>query len=126
MDEAAIAFGGARGGSGLEEESGLTLFGEEGAGGAAFLGLAVERLRDGGGAADFAEGEDVDFVKAAFGLDGEPIADADLARGTQRLTFRLDAIQVAGLRGEGAGFEEARGPEPFVETHGDSVNAAGS
>jgi hypothetical protein len=41
----------------------------------------------------------------------------------------VDAAEIAGLGGEGAGFEEAGGPEPFVDAHmgiGDRVWGLGS
>lgn len=81
MDKAAVAFRGAGGWRRLEVEAGPALLGEAGASFAALVRFAVESLSDGGGTADLAEGEDVDFKKAAFGLDGEAIAGADFARG---------------------------------------------
>jgi len=124
MDEAAIAFGWARGGSGLEEEAGPALFGQKRACCATLLSFAVEGLSDGSGTADLAEGEDVDLEEASFGLDGEAIPNADFAGRAQRLMVCLDAIQFTSFGGQGACFEEARGPEPFVEAHEDSVNPA--
>lgn len=124
MDEAAVALGRARGGCGLKEEAGAALLGQAGAGFAAGFGFSIERLRDRGRAAHFAERENLDLVIASFSLNGKHVADADFAGGTQRLMARLDTAQLAGFGGEGAGFEEARGPQPFVEAHEHSVNPA--
>jgi len=82
---------------------------------AAGLGFAVEGLRDGRGTAHLAESKHFNFKDAAVGGDGEQVADAHLARGAGGLMPGLDAAQLAGAAGEGARFEEARSPEPFVE-----------
>ena len=116
MDQAAVALGGTAGGSGGEVEAGSALLGEFLARCAAGFGFGVELLGDGGGSAQIAERDDVDFEVAALGADGEAIADADLAGGTRGLMIGLDAAQFAGVRSKGAGLEEARGPKPFVET----------
>ena len=117
MDLAAVLFGGAAGGGWLEEQAGFALFGDEGARGSAGFGFMVEGLGDGGGSADFAEGEDFDFEFSTFIFDGELVADTDFVSRARGLLVRLDAAEIAGLRCEGAGFEEARGPEPFVDAH---------
>ena len=117
MDLAAVFFGGAAGGRGFEEEAGFALFGDEGAGGVAGFGFLIEGLGDGGGSADFADGEDFDLEVSTVIFDGEHVADADFAGGARGLLVRLDAAEIAGFRGEGTGFEEARGPEPFVDAH---------
>ncbi len=122
VDETAVAFGWTRGGRGLEEEPGLALFREQGAGCAALICFAIEGLCGRSGTANLTEREDIDFKKAAFSLDREAVPGANFAGRAQGLMVRLDAIQLAGFGGEGAGFEEARGPEPFVETHEASVN----
>lgn len=124
VDEAAVALGRPGGGSRLEVKARFALLGDEAAGFAALLGFTVEAVRDGSGTADFTEGEDFDFEVPALVFDGEEVADANLAGGAGRLVVRLDAIQIAGLGGERARFEEARGPEPFVDAHEDSVNPA--
>ncbi len=116
MDAPAIAFGGASGGSGCEVETGLAVFGEFAAGSAAGLGFAIKLLGDGSRTAEIAERQDFDLEVAAFGFDGEQVADADFAGRARGLLVRLNPAEVAGLRREGAGFEEARRPEPFVES----------
>jgi len=119
-ESAAVALGGASCGGGGEVHEGLAFFGGLATGFAAGVGFLVERLGDGGGAAEVAEGEDVDFELAAFGADLEAIADADVAAGFDRLVVGLDAVEFAGAGGLGAGFEEACRPEPFVDAGGHS------
>ena len=117
MDEAAVAFGGAFGGSGGPGDGAeeFALFGGFAAGLFAGFGFAVEGLCDGGGGSLLAEGEDFDVELAAFVFDVEHVADADLAGGLGGLIVGEDAVEVAGFGGLLAGFEEAGGPEPFVD-----------
>jgi hypothetical protein len=111
VDEAAIALGGAFGGSGeVEWAEEFALLGCVAAELFAGFGFAVEGLGDGGGAALLAEGEDFDLELAGFIFDVEHVADADLAGGLGRLVVRSDAVHVAGFGGLLAGLEEASGP----------------
>src|SRR5580700_3373233 len=120
VEFAAVAFGRAGCGGGSEMHHGFSFLGGLAASFTAGVGFAVERLRDGGGSAEVAEGEDVDFELAAFGADLEAIADVNVAAGFDRLVVGLDAVEFAGAGGLGAGFEEARRPEPFVDAGGHS------
>jgi len=72
-------------------------------------------LSDERGAALLAEGEDLNVEFAAFVFDVEHVADVDLAGGLGGLVVGEDAVQVAGFDCLLASFEEARGPEPFVD-----------
>lgn len=114
----AVAFGGAAVGKDAELDFELALLGELETGGAAFGGLAVEGLRDGGGTAGGGEEEDFDVEVAGVGADVEKVAGADVAGGFGAMAVGFDAAEIAGVGGEGAGFEEAGGPEPFVEADG--------
>jgi hypothetical protein len=80
------------------------------------VGFAVEGLRDGRGAANVAKFQNFDFEVAAFVSDAEHVSDANIAGGLGGdLSVRLDSAELAGAGGEGASFEEAGGPEPFVD-----------
>jgi hypothetical protein len=116
VDEAAIALRGAASGGRAEVESGFALLRESAAGFATGLGFSVELLGDRDGSAHFAQAQDFDFEIAAFGFDGELVADVHFARGAEGLVVGFDTAQLAGLCSEGARFEEARRPQPFVET----------
>jgi hypothetical protein len=118
VESAAVALGGTGGGGGGEVHHGLAFLGGLAASFTAGVGFLVERLRDGGGSAEVTEGEDVDFELAAFGTDLEAIAEVDVAAGFDWLMVALDAAEFAGAGGLGAGFEEARRPEPFVDAGG--------
>ena len=119
-ESAAVALGGASCGGWGEVHEGSAFLGGLATGFTAGVGFAVKSLRDGGGATQVAEGEDVDFELAAFGADLEAIADVDVAAGFDRLVVGLDAVEFAGAGGLGAGFEEACRPEPFVDAGGHS------
>ena len=111
VDKASVAFGRAFGWRGeVERAEEFAFFGGLAASLFAGLGLAVEGLGDGGGAALLAEGEDLDVKLAAFVFNVEHVADADLAGWLGRLIVGEDAIELAGLGGLLAGFEEAGGP----------------
>ena len=75
-------------------------------------------MRDGGRASGFAEGEDFDLEEAALICDLQHVADADIASGLGGDAVGEDAADVAGFGGKGAGLEEARGPEPFIDADG--------
>jgi len=111
VDEAAVAFGRAFGGSGeVEGAEKFSFFGCLTAELFAVFGLAVEGLGDGGGAALLAEGEDFDLKLTGFVSDVEHVADTDFAGGFGGLLVGGDAIYVAGLGRQLASFEEAGGP----------------
>jgi len=113
---AAVAFVGAGVGQALPGGESLAFFGGLGAGLLAGFGFAVESLRNGRGASCFAEREDFHLKDAAVVGDGERVSDVEIAGGLHGLAVAEDAAELAGARGESAGLEEARGPEPFVET----------
>jgi hypothetical protein len=113
-----VALGGAACGDGRELLHGLSLGGQLEARFLAGFGFGVESLGDGGGAAHLAEGEDLDVEFAAFIADVEHVSDADFAGGLGLDFVGVDAAEVARFGGEGAGLEEARGPEPFVDADG--------
>ena len=85
---------------------------------AAGFGLAVEGLRDGCRAADVANAQDIDLKTAGIVFDQQAVAGVDIACGFGAEAIRFNPAYIAGARGHGAGFEEARGPEPLVYAHG--------
>ena len=117
MDETAVAlvgaFGRRRGPGHWADE--FAFFCGFAAGLFAFVGLAIESLRDGGGAALLAEGEDLDVELAGFVFDVEHVADAHLASRFSGLAVGEDALELAGFGGLLARLEEAGGPEPLVD-----------
>jgi len=116
-DAAAVAFGGSAEGRGGEVESGFAFLGKFSPGIAAGIGLLVECLGDCGWSAHITQGEDFDFEVSALIFYRERVADADFTGGAGSLLIRLNAAEFTGFCSEGAGLEEARRPEPFVETH---------
>src|SRR5579872_3074863 len=116
MDPPPVAFRWAPRRGWSEVEPRFSLLHELPAGFLAGFGLAVKLLRDRRGSANVAQAQDFNFEVAAFGLDRQQIANADHARRASRLLVRFDAVQLTGLRGEGARLEEACRPQPFVET----------
>jgi hypothetical protein len=116
VDEAAVAFGGAFGGC-WSEELGVEFAGFRGlqAGESAGFSFGEERLGEGGGGAAGGELEDVDLEGAGVIADAEEVVEFEIAGGLGRLCVAVDAAGVAGGGGEGSGFEETSGPEPFIE-----------
>ena len=110
VEPAAVAFGGAGLRGWGEVHKGFAFFGYFLSCFATGFGFLVEGLRDGGWAAEIAEGENVDFEIAAFSADLQAVSDVDFAAGFHSLMGRLDAVEFAGAGGLGAGLEEARGP----------------
>jgi hypothetical protein len=82
------------------------------------IGFTVERLSNGGGAADVAKGKDFNLEIAAVVGDAKHVTDADFAGRLGGLAVRLNAAEFAGARGKRAGLEEASGPEEFIEAVG--------
>ena len=117
-DAAAVALGGAALGEGGELLHGLAFGGEVEAGCLALFGFAIEGLGDGSGAAHVAELEDFNVELAALVADDKVVAHMDLAGGLGLDAVGVNAAQLAGLLGQGAGPEEAGGPEPLVDAHG--------
>lgn len=117
-DVAAVAFGGAASREDFEVAGGAAFSGDFFAQGAAGLGFAVKSLGEGGGAASFTEGEDFNVEVAAVVGDVKLVANVDFAGGLGGLAVGLDASQIAGAGCEGAGLEEAGGPEEFVDADG--------
>ncbi len=91
------------------------------------LGFAIEGLGHGGGAAHLAQDQDFNLELAAFIADGEHVSEADFTGELGLDTVGVDAAEVAGFGCLGAGFEEAGGPEPFVDAYGghDRLSYAG-
>ena len=87
------------------------------AGLAAGVSLAVEGLRHRCRTADVADGEHIDFKAAGVVFDLQAVAGMDIACGFGAQAIRIDPAHIASARGYGAGFEEARGPEPFVDAN---------
>jgi hypothetical protein len=115
-DAAAVALVGTGGGELLPLASSFAFGGDFEALLAAGVGFAIERLCDGRGATNVAEGENFDLKVAALVSDAQHVSDADVAGGLGGdLPVRLNAAEFAGTRGKGSRFEEARGPEPFVD-----------
>lgn len=122
LDAAAVALAGAtrgRGGAGVE---GAAFGGHTLAGCAAGVGFAVELLRHQCGAAHFAQFQNLDFEIAAAVGDAQPLAAMQFTRRFGGLAGEGDAAEVAGPGGQGAGFEEARSPQPFIEAHNVKIN----
>ena len=95
---------------------GFALFRGFAAGFAASFSFLVEGLRDGSGAANVAELKDLYLELPTFGFNLHHVAYMDLTRRFGRLLMDLDTSKIAGASRHGARFEEARGPEPFVDT----------
>lgn len=91
------------------------LLGEFDAGRATGFAFAVQGLGSGGGATHSGEVEDFNLEEASFIADAQGVADADFAGGFGFVVVGFDASEFAGSHGEGAGFEEAGCPEPFVD-----------
>jgi len=83
---------------------------------AACVGFAVKGLRHGGGTAHSADQQNLNLKNPALVFNSELVAGANFAGGFGPLSVRLNAANVAGARGHGARFEEARGPKPLIET----------
>ncbi len=83
---------------------GLALLGEPEAQLAAGVGLPVERLGDGGGAAQLAEREHVDLEVAAVVLHTQSVAGVNLAGGLGGLAVGCDSAEFTGREPPGRGF----------------------
>jgi hypothetical protein len=84
----------------------------------AFVGLAVESLRDRCGAADFTEQQDFYVKFAALVRDPQHVSNSHGARGFEGLPSGLDPAQIAGFGRQGPGLEEAGSPKPLVYSYG--------
>lgn len=122
LDAAAVAFAGTAGGRGGASVEGAAFGGGTLAGLAAGVRFAVQLLRYGCRAAHFAQLQNLNFEIAAVIGDPQHFAAMKLARRPGRLAGDSDAAEVAGAGGQSPGFEEARGPQPFVETHNVKIN----
>ena len=112
-------FGGFGGGQvALDLLHGLDFCGEFEARLAAGFGFAEERLGYGCGASCFAQEDYFDFEFGGIVFDPEHVADAHVACRLGKVRVGLDTAHLAGLLREGAGLEEARGPEPLVDADG--------
>lgn len=79
---------------------GFALHGNHQARFAARIRLAVERLGNGCRTANVAHRKDLDFKTAAFVLNHELVAAANLARGLGSQPVRFNSAQIAGARGQ--------------------------
>lgn len=116
-DAAAIALGGSVRGQGRELLHGFAFFRNAQTRFAAGFGLAVEGLRHRRRAADGTHAQDIDLKAAGIVFNLQAVAGADIACGLGAEAIRFDPAQIAGSRGHGAGLEETRSPEPFVDAY---------
>ena len=117
-DAATVALGGAPDRSGHEHALGFALLGHFLPQFAAFVGFAIERLRDGCGTANIAKGEYFDREVSAVVGNAERVSHVDLAGGFRRLVVGLDASELAGFLGQSTRLEEAGGPKPDIDADG--------
>src|SRR5205809_3962361 len=80
--------------------------------------LAVEGLRNRGGAAHLAEKQDFYLKVAALVDHTQHVANADLARSLGRLPVGLNPAEFTGPRRQYPRLEEPGGPKPFIHSHG--------
>src|SRR6185312_10141355 len=85
---------------------------------AAFVGLAIKRLRDARRPALLAERGDVDDERLLAAPDAHAVACVQSLRRLCRRIVAIDLAALDRLLGERARLEEARGPEPDIEAHG--------
>jgi len=93
----------------------LALFGSLLSERAALLRLAVQGLGHLCGAADFAQSQNLHLKFAGVVANLQQVSNLHLAGGLGRVAVGLNPAQVAGMRGERARLEEARGPQPFID-----------
>jgi hypothetical protein len=117
-DSAAVAFRWTAFGQLLELPHGFVLGCDFQAQLFARLSFAVESLRDRSRAAYFAEQQDFYFKLAARAGDAQHVSDVHFACRLSDLSFRLDPAELASFRRERTRLEEARSPEPFIDTDG--------
>jgi len=117
-DAPPVALAGPVRGQGRELLHGFALFRNAQTRFAAGFGFAIEGLRHRRGAADVANSEHVNLKAAGIVFDLQAVAGAYVACGFGAEAIRFNPAYIAGARGHGAGFEEARGPEPLVYAHG--------
>ena len=91
---------------------------------AAGLGLTIERLRDRGRSAYFADGKNLYLEIAAVVLHLQQIAGADFACGFGPDSVGFDPAQLASVSRQGARLEESGCPEPLVDAHAYSTRSA--
>jgi hypothetical protein len=82
--------------------------------------FTVECLSHGGGSADLAQLQDINFEVTSVVFDVEAVPYVDLAGRFARLAVRLNPAQFTSSRGECARLEEAGRPEPLV--HSDPIH----
>lgn len=82
------------------------------------LALAVERFGEGRAKPLFDHAEHLDVLHEGRAADGQAIAPLDQLGGLGPRTVDLDAAIAHGVRGEAARAEEARVPQPAVDTLG--------
>ncbi len=74
------------------------------------IGFAIQRRRHRSRSAHLAHQQNFHFEVAAFSFDVQAITNVDLTGRLSRLMIRLNAAEIAGARGQGAGFKESRRP----------------
>ncbi len=79
---------------------GFSFFDELKAGSAAGLGFAVEGLGDDGGAAHFADTENLDLERAGIVLHLQQITDPHFAGGFGGLAVGFNSVEITGACGE--------------------------
>lgn len=114
---AAIAFGRATRGKNFELACGFAFGGDFFTQGAASVGFAVKGLGHGSWASGVAKHKHFDFEITAIVSDAQHVPDVDFAGGLGGLIVALDSTELTGACGERSGFEEAAGPEIFVNSN---------
>lgn len=116
-DLAPVALGGTAFRRGRIHLHGLALFRDFHAQFTAGVGFAIERLRDGSGAADVAQLQHFDFKFLGFRPDVQKVAGMNLSSRFGGLVVALDPAQIAGARSQRPGLEEPGRPEPLVHAY---------
>lgn len=117
FQESAVSFGGTAG-TGFATGGAVVLGGFAGALEVLRGGEVLEEFGDSrGGDAIFEQGSDPDDAGEVTAADAEEISGAEVAGGFDGELVEADVATATGFGGEGAGFEEAHGPEPLVDAH---------
>ena len=95
----------------------LALGGQLEARGDAGFGFAIEGVSHRRGAPHFAQEQHLDKKLAALVPHCQLVAQMDFTRRLGLNSVGMNASQVAGLRGQRTGLEEARRPKPFVDAY---------
>lgn len=122
---AALFFGGTSFGDGIGEVGHFAFLGGLLAFFDGFLSFGVELFGFGGGAAFVGEGIDDDGPLDGTAADFDGLAGEDELAGFGASAVDVDLAAFDGLLGGPAGFEEAGGPQPFVEADFGEVGVLG-